>query len=335
MNPTIVYDDYWRFAAERHAMYLRRLEGKRGPWTDDPILRTYRFTNAYRASDRVSQFLIRRVQYAADRSRSPQELFFRTLLFKLFNKVETWEYLENQLGPVSWQSFDFDAADRVLNDAIARGSRIYSAAYIMPSPALGGERKHTNHLRLLKMMMEDGLPAKVEKAGSLSGIFDLLIPYPGLGKFLAFQYCIDLNYAPFLSLEETEFVVAGPGALDGIAKCFDDADDYAPEDIIHAMVDRQEAEFKRLGLDFPGLFGRRLQPIDCQNLFCEISKYARVAHPDVPGISGRMRIKQTYKLSSRPLQQPFYPTRWNLAVPAYTPNAASSIQPGLFDAVAA
>jgi hypothetical protein len=25
------------------------------------------------------------------------------------------------------------------------------------------------------------------------------------------------------------------------------------------MVDNQEAEFRRLGLDFPGLFGRRLQ----------------------------------------------------------------------------
>lgn len=335
MNPTIVYDDYWRFAAERHSMYLRRLKGQDGPWTHDPILKTYRFTNVYRASDRVSQFLIRRVQYAVERAQSPQELFFRTLLFKLFNKIETWEHLEEQLGPVSWQSFDFDAADRVLNTAISRGSRIYSAAYIMPSPALGGERKHTNHLRLLQMMMEDGLPAKVEKAGSLGAIFDLLIPYPGLGKFLAFQYAIDLNYASFLTLEESEFVVAGPGALDGIAKCFDDAGEYAAEDIIHAMVDRQDAEFGRLGLDFPGLFGRRLQPIDCQNLFCEISKYARVAHPTVEGVSGRMRIKQTYKHSSRGLQQPFYPTRWNLKVPECAPSAPSSHQLGLFDPVAA
>ena len=70
------------------------------------------------------------------------------------------------------------------------------------------------------------------------------------------------------------------------------------------MTDRQDAEFKRLGLEFPGLFGRRLQPIDCQNLFCEISKYARVAHPDIVGIANRTRIKQSYRPNRRPVPLP-------------------------------
>jgi alpha-glutamyl/putrescinyl thymine pyrophosphorylase clade 1 len=58
-----------------------------------------------------------------------------------------------------------------------------------------------------------------------------------------------------------------------------------------------------LGLDFPGLFGRPLQPIDCQNLFCEISKYARVAHPEVGGVANRTRIKQSYHPSGQPAPQ--------------------------------
>src|SRR3546814_2022896 len=65
-----------------------------GPWTDDPILRTYRFTNSFRAADRVSQYPIREIQYDSARSPDPAEVIFRTLLFKIFNKVETWELLE-------------------------------------------------------------------------------------------------------------------------------------------------------------------------------------------------------------------------------------------------
>lgn len=335
MIPTVVYDAYWRFAAERHAMYLRRLEGGAGPWTADAILQSYRFTNTYRASDRVSQFLIGQIQYAAHRSQATQEVFFRTILFKLFNKIDTWRILEDQFGPLTWQSVDLSAIDSFLTDMITGGTRIYSAAYIMPPPSLGGERKHTNHLRLLQMMMEDGLPAKIEHAGSLAAIYDLLLPYPGIGKFLAFQYVIDLNYADFLDLEESEFVVAGPGALDGIAKCFEDIGNSSPESVIHEMVDRQEREFNRLGLDFEGLFGRRLQPIDCQNLFCEISKYARAAHPQIRGVSDRTRIKQTYKREAEPLGQPFYPPRWALPVPAFSQLRWPSQQLGLFDHAAA
>src|SRR5215472_10574235 len=91
MRPTKVFDTYWRFAAERQAIFYRRLENNLGLWTSDPILQNYRFTNAYRAADRVSQYLIREVQYGVKRSQAHQEVFFRILLFEIFNRIETWE----------------------------------------------------------------------------------------------------------------------------------------------------------------------------------------------------------------------------------------------------
>src|SRR3546814_18374696 len=83
LKPSMVLDTYWKFGAERLAMYLRRLAQPNGPWTDDPILRTYRFTNSFRAADRVSQYLIREIQYDSARSPDPAEVIFRTLLFKI------------------------------------------------------------------------------------------------------------------------------------------------------------------------------------------------------------------------------------------------------------
>jgi hypothetical protein len=72
-----VFDTFWRFAAARQEIFLRRLAGQHSPWTTDPILRDHRFTNVYRASDRVSQFLIRHVIYEGDQS--AEEVVFRTL----------------------------------------------------------------------------------------------------------------------------------------------------------------------------------------------------------------------------------------------------------------
>ena len=312
LRPTIVFDAYWRFASERLAMYARRLGDPDGPWTRDPVLQRYRFTNTYRACDRVTQYLLKEVQYRADRPDSDEEVFFRTLLFKLFNKVETWELLEQRLGAMSWATVDLEKVDRILDEAIARDVRIYAAAYIMPPPKLGRLRKHSNHLVLLFRMMSDHLPRRLAQTRSLRDAYELILAYPGLGPFLAFQYAIDLNYSTLLDFEEQDFVVAGPGARDGIRKCFEGTLGLSPEDVIHRMVDSQEHHFARLGIEFDGLRGRPLMPIDCQNLFCEISKYSRVAFPEIRGLSGRTRIKQGFTAGRQPLPEPFFPPKWKL-----------------------
>src|SRR5713101_4066958 len=145
LKTTQVYDTYWRFAARRQAVFMRRVAGTQAPWTSDEILARHRFTNTYRASDRVSQYLIRHVIYSGDQK--PEEIFFRTLLFKLFNRIETWERLQAALGTLEWRSFNYRRYAHFLDTMSRAGDRIYSAAYIMPSPAFGETRKHRNHLR--------------------------------------------------------------------------------------------------------------------------------------------------------------------------------------------
>ncbi len=99
VRPTHVFDTDWKFAAERQEIFFRRFRGVSPPWSSDPILQQFRFTNAYRASDRVSQYLIRHVLYEG--SQTPREIFFRTILFKLFNKIETWRLLASALGSLT------------------------------------------------------------------------------------------------------------------------------------------------------------------------------------------------------------------------------------------
>jgi hypothetical protein len=148
-------------------------------------------------------------------------------------------------------------------------------------------------------------------AKNMQQVFDILIGFPGLGDFLAYQLLIDINYSPILNFSESDFVVAGPGAKGGISKCFCDTGGLSNMEIIKVMMDRQEAEFERLGLSFKSLWGRRLQLIDCQNLFCEVDKYARIKHPEIKGKSERKKIKQIYKANSERIGF-WFPPKWGL-----------------------
>ena len=326
IKTSAAFDTYWRFAAERQAVYFKRLKDRTGPWTSDPIIGIHKFTNAYRAADRVSQFLIRNVIYRDDLSAQPDEVFFRLILFKLFNKIETWKLLEAHLGEISYKKYQFEKYDAILSKAMAEKHRIYSAAYIMPpgGSAFGHKTKHQNHLCLFEMMMRDGLAKRLSKLKRMQPGFELLRNYPTIGDFLAYQFITDVNYSEITDFSEMDFVVPGPGARDGIKKCFIDNAGLNEAEIIRLMADNQEKEFERLGLNFETLFGRRLQLIDCQNLFCEVDKYCRVAHPEIAGLSGRTRIKQKFTPTADPLI-PWFPPKWgiNSHIQASTSNLKS------------
>ena len=188
------------------------------------------------------------------------------------------------------------------------------AAYIMASgeSAYGYRRKHENHLALLRTMMKEHLASRLMETRSLALVYELLQQYPMLGPFLAFQYAIDLNYSELIDFDEMSCVVPGPGARDGIAKCFHDRGGLSETDIIKWVAERQALEFQRLGIRFRDLGGRPLQLIDCQNLFCETDKYARVFHPEFTGRSGRTRIKQTFTAPRREPISLWFPPKWKI-----------------------
>lgn len=308
-TPSAVYDTYWQFAARRQEVFHRRVRGEPAPWTTDPVITLHRFTNAYRASDRVSQYLIRQVAYSGDQA--PDETVFRVLLFKLFNRIATWELLADTVGPPRADTFEVERYDAVLSSAFERGERLYSAAYIMPAASRGAARKHRTHLELLRAMLRDRLPQRLTRASSMDEAFHLLLGYGGIGPFLAYQLVTDLNYTAVLDFSEMEFVMAGPGARSGLRKCFADPGDYGDEDLIRFVAERQADEFADRGLAFEDLWGRPLQLIDCQNLFCEVDKYARIAHPDARGIGDRTRIKQKFRALAAPLAM-WFPPKWGI-----------------------
>jgi hypothetical protein len=304
-----VYHAYWQLAAERQRIFEQRLEGSPAPWTEDPILARYRFTNPWRASDRVSQYLIRHVIYS-DLGLTPEDEVARIVLFRLFSRPATWRALEERLGPIRRATLRDRRLPAVLEE-LRRTGPIYTSAFILcANKAYGHDRKHLNHISLVASMVRGGrLPRALARVRSLRAVYEALAEFPLIGPFMAYQLAIDLNYSELIDFSEDEFTAPGPGAERGIRKVFPEVHRREMPGIIHGMVAQQDKACGTLGLPVPRLFGHRpLHAIDCQNLFCELDKYARVQFPELH--SNRVRIKATFAQSTEPLPAPFYPPKW-------------------------
>jgi len=53
---------FWRFIAERHSIYKKKeIEKLPPPWTDDPILSSFKFTNVVRSTDPGTRYVIDKI----------------------------------------------------------------------------------------------------------------------------------------------------------------------------------------------------------------------------------------------------------------------------------
>ena len=174
---------FYKFVCERHAIQQRRLAGLPAPWTHDELLAQYPFTNVFRVLDRNTQYILHRV--IGEGPRDLQDSVFRVLLFRTFNKIETWELLESRLGDLTWKGFSYAKYERVLADCDVA---LYNHAYIIPAPKLGYDRNYQNHLALIEAMMTEGeLAIDLPLCTHIKDAHAYLSQWPSMGDFTAMQ----------------------------------------------------------------------------------------------------------------------------------------------------
>lgn len=307
-----VYDIYWYFAYERQNIWYKKLNGEEMPYTQDKILQEYKFCNSYRVLDRVSQYLLKNVIYT-DKEYSKSDMVFRIILFKIFNLEDTWEYIQENIGDITIDTFSFKKYNEILSKRRKEGHVLYNDAYIScANKAYGYDIKHQNHLALLEeMFLKDKIDKKIIYANSMEEVFNILKSYPLIGNFMAYQLATDINYSDVTDFKEDTFTMAGPGAKRGIDKCFENIKGYTYEGIIKYMYEHQEEEFKRLNLNFKYLGERKLQYIDIQNIFCETDKYLRQRKPELA--SNRVKIKKKYVPKNGGIEY-ILPRKWNVEI---------------------
>lgn len=301
---------YFYFIQERMNIFWKKYEHKEH-LTDDPIFQEYKFTNVYRACDRVSQYLIKNVIYKDLDRYTPEDALLRILVFKVFNKIETWNYLSG-LTNITIDSFNVERISKALSQR-QLNFPIFSNAYMMAGshseyPTI--KTKHNLWLQVIEdeFVKKNGV-AKILKAKSMREVYQLFREYPLIGDFLAYQYTIDMNYSPYLNFDEDSFVKAGVGAVRGIKKCFVSYGNSYEDAIIYTHNHFEELQERYGYSDFLPLPGRNLKLIDLQNCFCETDKYLRAKMPELK--VGNVRIKQHYKPSNNKINY-YFPDKWGV-----------------------
>ncbi len=309
-----VFSYYFYFMQERMKIFWNKYYGENKNIVNDEILSTYKFTNVYRACDRISQYLIKNIIYNdCEEKLKEEDLLLQIIVFKIFNKIETWEYLKNNFGPIKVSNFDIEKIDRILT-SLKKNSPIFNNAYMMTGTHSRYNHLQYKHQKWLTMVKEElirnKLLVRILNAKTLSEVYFLLRNCSFIGDFLAFQYAIDLNYSPFINFNENSFVKAGIGAIRGIKKCFKSLNNSTYEEAIIFTYENFDDLQRKYGfIEFQNLFGRDPSLIDIQNCFCETDKYLRARLPEL--LIDNIRIKQKYKVSDKPIDY-FFPPKWEI-----------------------
>jgi len=327
-NENLYYYFYW--IKVRMDIFWERFEDKPIS-TNDSIFREFKFTNVYRCLDRVSQYLIRNVIYNERGLRndySTEDIFWRILLFKHFNRIETWEMLEKEFGDITLD-IRFNDIIKFLNDKQSQGELLYSPAYMLTCPILRKESfirmyeiKHNSSKQEIylnvfkKSIFENGYIYTILRSQSLKELVMNLQKVDTIADFLSMQYALDFNYSILFNFDENEFNIPGGGAVRGILRCFDIRKNN--HDMYLEILRWVQHNFDELAEIYLGennirfLPGRNPTLADLQNCFCETDKYMRGLGIRINGIKGE-RIKKKFVPNSKKIDY-FFPPKWGIKI---------------------
>ena len=271
-----MYNALINWMIERHAIYKKRAAGRPKPWTADPILQRYKFTNVLRELDAVSQDLIAHLETYGPK-RPPEETLFNIVAYRTFNVPEAFHALT---GGSDWISrWDTALAERRLNRYQDIGGKVFTGAYIMCATGTTGMRKHTKYLQTLRSVWGDRyrLTECVLRTKSIQAITEQLAQYSNYGPFVAYEFATDLTYTPLLkdAVDILTWANPGPGARRGLNRLHG-------RNLTAAVPKAQLVSEMRSALAFcrkakrPAFWGRALELRDIEHSLCEFDKYERV-----------------------------------------------------------
>ena len=209
---------YFYWINERHAIYQRRIKKEQAPWTTDPILQNFKFTNPFRENDRVTVWMRNNWTKPND-NKSWAEIVFNCCLFRMIGTVE---FAEEH----GWVEFDSTwnplHSKQLISDMISQKKRTFTGAYIITNQGLKLPKAEVVIDHFLKPIYKDSdkIAEVAKSTRSLQETHEFFKQYRGWGGggFMSYEVVTDLNYTPVLRYAEDRFewANAGPGAIRGL-----------------------------------------------------------------------------------------------------------------------
>lgn len=274
MNQENLEKFFW-WIKERHQIHCRKAAGFPKPWTDDPILQSYRFTNVFRELDAVTVWI-------RENWREPfkdhDNLWFAMMIARQINWPETLAEIGFPVYDLTEQQNRFDYYEKIIAVANKRKSEdklVYGHAYMIRGQTEAWiektgrrDKMHYTCYATLDSGWHIGAPTPTD---TLESYCKRLATGFSWGDFTAFEVVTDLRHTHYLknASDIMTWANTGPGAKRGLAWIFPDLQ-MKEEPMLDAMKFLLEKSKEYLPKDFPSLELR-----DIEHSLCEFHKYKR------------------------------------------------------------
>lgn len=268
------------YMVKRHDIYLRRQQGAKKPWTNDPILQQYRFCNVYRELDTVTQWINSNIREPFDES---PNLWFMLCAARQINWPPTIQYLMDARSG-AWPSA---SGNSIWNPAAMRakmleygqaGNKVYTGAYMLNAHGKNGDpadKPYFTAYRVLEPLWNDRSWLPTDLSVSMEQTTEVLSGYFGWGPFLAYEVACDLRWTRYLDRAPDIMTWAnpGPGARRGLNR-------LAGRNLKEVVsIDRLVGEMQELLNKISRAWDRTFPTLEMREIehcLCEFDKYERV-----------------------------------------------------------
>src|SRR5579859_5595828 len=127
------HEEFYAFMRKREGIRLARAAGKPAPWTDDPILRKYSFTNVKREHDRTSR-LLREEFYSPNSGDTKERILLNCATARYFGTIE-------MARAIGWQkSWNPERVRKIAQRRADAGERVFTGAYVITNAGIPGSK---------------------------------------------------------------------------------------------------------------------------------------------------------------------------------------------------
>ena len=276
------------FVWEREVIRIVKERGGEKPYTKDPVLQKYKFTNIRRRDDRVTKWIIKHVIQPRVRR---QDLWFMLLIARLINWPPALQHLMDD-GLLFNRPHEFDpqAFSASLEAYKAKRGKVYTGAYMVyPTKMDPGSVKSlaiAKHIIAPASRMHNTMVRWIFRDDPMiEYVVDELSSGFGISTFIAGQVAADLTYCTQLGRagDLYRYAPIGPGSSRGL--------NYLYNRLPNAGWTQSAFNEKLMVINEHIIRELKIEDLtlhDVQNIMCEFSKYCRT-------VLGEGKPKTTYQ----------------------------------------
>ena len=303
---------FFHWIVERHEVYRKRAAGLPfEKWTDDEILKRYKFTNPFRENDSETMWM--RVYLKPD---DPVDATLTNNIMNaaLFRMIGTRHFAEVFLREHGWitpHNYNQDMLISIIDDLLERKQKCFTGAYIITNQGIKARKS-----KVVIGSFITGLYCQVYHEPNVRKLAtftrqqqfqEWLMKFRGFGGggFMAYEVVCDITHMPLMHgspprswlVDRYTWGNAGPGALRGLNRVWGKpltsgfgapATSLRKMQVLHDMKELLHDISKEYGYRPIDLFDVDMRCIE--HSLCEYDKYMRVKNDE-----GRPRSVAKYK----------------------------------------